>query len=73
MLRVNECRITGENTFNGVHFEIECNHGSSKDEKISFWVFLQICEESFNPKTAKYIYLRFASIVWFLQLLSDFR
>ena len=31
---VNKSKITGENTFNGDHFEIGGNHGSSKWEKI---------------------------------------
>ena len=49
MLRVNKSKITGGNTFNGDHFQIECNHALSKDEKTSFWLFLQICDENFNP------------------------
>ena len=49
VLRVNKSKITGENTFNGDHFEIEGNHESSKDEKTLFWVFLQICDPCFNP------------------------
>ena len=72
VLRVNKSQITGENTFNGDHFEIEGNHGSSKYEKTLFWVFLQICDQCFNPQTAKYVSLRFSSIVWFLQFLSHF-
>ena len=41
ILRVNKSKITAENTFNGDHhFEIEGNHGSSKDKKTLFWVFL---------------------------------
>ena len=40
--RVNKSKITGENTFNVDHFEIEVNHGSSKDEKIFWGIFLQI-------------------------------
>ena len=38
ILRVNKSNITGENTFNENHFEIEASDGSGKDEKI-FWVF----------------------------------
>ena len=72
VLRVNKSKITGENTFNGNDFEIEGNHESSKDEKTLFWVFLQICYPCFNTYTAKYIYLRFSRIVWFLQFLSHF-
>ena len=49
ILRVNKCRITSENTFNRDHFEIEGNHGTSKDEKSLFWPFLQICDQCFNP------------------------
>ena len=49
VLRVNENKITGENTFNGDHFEIEGKHVSSKDEKILFWVFLQIFDQCFDP------------------------
>ena len=48
VLRVNKCKITGGNTFNGDHFEIEVNHESSKNEKTLFWVFLQICYPYFN-------------------------
>ena len=33
---INKSKITGENTFNGDHFEIQGNHGSSKDEKTLF-------------------------------------
>ena len=48
VLRANKSKITGENTFNGDHFEIEGNHRSSKDEKILFWIFLQISDQCFN-------------------------
>ena len=37
--RFNKSKITGENTFNGDHFEIEDNHESNKDEKSLFWAF----------------------------------
>ena len=47
--RVNKSEITGENSFNGDHFEIEDNHESSKDKKTLFWVFLQIRDRSVNP------------------------
>ena len=70
--QINKSKITGENTFNGDDFEIEGSHESSKDEKTLFWVFLQICYPCFNPQTAKYVYLCFSSIVWFLQFLSHF-
>ena len=36
--RVNKSKITGQNTFNGDHFEIERNPESSKGKK-TFWVF----------------------------------
>ena len=49
ILRVNKSKITGENTFNGDHFDIGDNHGSSKNEKILFWVFLQICDQCLRP------------------------
>ena len=49
MLKVNKSKITGENTFNRDHFETEGNHESSKDKKALFWVFLQICDQYFNP------------------------
>ena len=48
VLRVNKSKITGENTFNGDHFEIQGNHESSKDEKTLFCVFLQICDRCFK-------------------------
>ena len=47
--RINKKKITGKNTFNKNHFGIEGNHGSSKDEKNLFWVFLQISDQCFNP------------------------
>ena len=72
VLRVNKSKITRENTFNGGHFDIECNHGSSSYEKTFFWLFLQIWDQCFNPWTAKYVYIRFSSIVWILQFLSHF-
>ena len=49
VLKVNESKVTGENTFIGDHFEIEGNHESGKDKKTLFWVFLQICYACFNP------------------------
>ena len=39
-VRVNNSKITGENTFNGDYSGTEGNHGSSKDEKCLFWVIL---------------------------------
>ena len=36
ILRVNKSKITGENTFNGDHFELGGNHESSRHEKILF-------------------------------------
>ena len=48
VLKVNKSEITGKNTFNGDHFDIEGNHESSKDEESLFWVFLQICDLCFN-------------------------
>ena len=42
--------ITGENTFNGDHFDIEGKHESSKDKKSFVLSFiLQICGPYFNP------------------------
>ena len=49
VLRVNKSKITGENTFNGDHFEIEDNHESTEDEQTLFCFFLQICDPRFNP------------------------
>ena len=49
ILMVKKGEITGENTFNGDHFEIETNHGSSKYEKTLLWVFLQNCDQCINP------------------------
>ena len=70
---VKKSEITGENTFNGDHFEIETNHGSSKCEKTFRWVFLQNCDQCINPQTAKKVYLRFWSIVWVLKFLGHFQ
>ena len=42
VLRVNKSEITGENSFNGDHFEIETKYYWNKDEGPLFWVFLQI-------------------------------
>ena len=50
--RVNKSKITGQSTFNGDHFGISGNHGSSKDEKVLFSVILQICDQCFNPYLA---------------------
>ena len=47
-LRVNETKITSQNTFNGDDFGTESNHESNKDEKTLFWVLLQICDQCFN-------------------------
>ena len=49
VLRINKSKITAKNSFDGDHFESEGNHESSKDEKSLFWVFLQICDQCFNP------------------------
>ena len=46
---VKKSEITGENTFNGDHFKIETNNGSSKYEKTLLWVFLQNCDQYINP------------------------
>ena len=62
-LRVTKSKITGENTFKGDNFEVGGNHEFNKGEKSLFLVLLQICDNCFNPSTAKYIYLRFSSIV----------
>ena len=48
VLGVNKRGITGENTFNGDHFEIEANHDSINDEQTLFLVFLRICDQCFN-------------------------
>ena len=70
ILRVKKSKITGGNTFNGENFDDECNHGASKDEITLFRVLLYICDHCFNTLTAKYVYLRFSSIAWFLQYIS---
>ena len=49
VLRVNKSEVIAENTFNGDNVHIEVNHNSINDEKILFWVFLQICDQCFNP------------------------
>ena len=49
VVRINKSKITGKNTFNGDQCLIEGNRGSIKDEKTLFWVFLQICDQCFNP------------------------
>ena len=36
VVRVKKSNINGENTFNGDHFKIECNHGSNTDKKNCF-------------------------------------
>ena len=73
LLKVSTSKITGENTFNGECFEIDGNHGLRKDEKTSFWKFFQICDECLNTQTAKYVYLCFRIIVWFLQSVYHFQ
>ena len=49
VLSIDKSEITGENAFTGVLCQIRDNHESSKDEKTSFYVFLQIGYQSFNP------------------------
>ena len=39
--RVNETKITSENTFNGNHFRTKCNHESSNKEKPYFGCFFR--------------------------------
>ena len=72
LLRVNKSEITDKNAFNGDLFEIEDNHEASKNEKTWFQAFLQVCNSCFNRQTVKYLYLRFSSNVWVLQLLIHF-
>ena len=49
ILRVNKSEITGRNTLNGDHFEIKGNHELNRDQETLFLVFLQICDQCFNP------------------------
>ena len=57
VLRVNNSKITGEDTFNGDYSGTEGNHGSSKEEKILFWVILQIYDRCFILRMGNtYIY-----------------
>ena len=63
VLKVNKSEITGENTFKGDLCETEANHDSSKDEETLFLLFLLICDECFNPKILKYVYLRIVSFL----------
>ena len=72
ILRVNKSKITAENNFSEYHFDIEGNYQSSKDKNTLLCLILQICYPCFNPQTAKFVYLRFSSIVWLLQFLSHF-
>ena len=68
ILRVNKSNITGENTFDENHFEIEASDGSSKDEK-TFWVFFfsRFVTSALTLRPLnKNIYV-FLSIVWFLK------
>ena len=60
VLRVNKSKITGENAFNGDLFEIDDNHNQVKTKKLGFSLFCGFV-------TRTYVYLRFSSIVWFLQ------
>ena len=71
-LRFNKSKITGENSFNGDHFVTEGKYDLNNDERTLFWIFSQICGPRFNRQTAKYVYLRFSYIVWFLQFLHYF-
>ena len=58
VLRVNESKITDENIFNGGYFETESKDESNNDEKIWFWVFLQICDPCFPLRPQNmYIYV----------------
>ena len=49
VVRVNKSEITGRNTLNGDHFEIKGNHELNRDQETLFLVFLQICDQCFNP------------------------
>ena len=69
-LRLVEAKVTTENASNGYHFRSEGNHEYSNNEKTFFWYFLEICDQCFNPQTAKYVYLRFQSLLWFLYFLG---
>ena len=69
-LRLVEAKITTENAFNGDHFRSEGNHEYSNNKKTFFWLFFEICDQCFNAQTAKYIFLRFQSLLWFLYFLG---
>ena len=65
VLKVKKSKITGRKTFNGENFDIDGNHGSCKDGRTLFQVFLEIFDHCFNTQATKYVYLPFLSIVWF--------
>ena len=65
VLRVNKSEITGENTFNGDHFETEGNHEPSEDEKTLFWVFCRFVTNALTLRPRNtYIYV-FGSLFGF--------
>ena len=72
ILRGIKIKITGEIGFNGDLFEIKYNCESSKTKKLGFRYFCIFGYSCFNAQTAKFVYLRFPSIVWFLQISSHF-
>ena len=49
ILRVKKSEVSGPNTFNGSHSEIQDNHKSNNDGKIWFYEFFQICYPCLNP------------------------
>ena len=58
VLRVNKSKIIGGNSFNGNHFNIEGNHGSSKEKKLCFGYFcrFETSALTLRPRNT-YIYL----------------
>ena len=58
VLRVNKNKITGENNFHGDDFEIEGNHGLSKDENLYFGYFCRFVTIALTLRPRKmYIYV----------------
>ena len=48
-LKVHETKITTEGAFNRDHFGIPDNPQSNNNERVLFWVFLQIFDPYINP------------------------
>ena len=69
VLRVNKSKLLVKTISMEIILQVMGTMIQINNGKTLSWVFWQICDPWFNCQTAKYIYLRFSNIVWFLQFL----